>query len=88
MTPAEQIHEKVLQLKQMIDAAHPGIDNWLRDIHTNIHKDESLAQVLSPEEMGIVVRGLEIKAKMKIVDDAVSKKVTKAKLGQLGLDDI
>jgi hypothetical protein len=88
MTPSEQIHEKILQLKTALDTNHPGIENWLRDIHKNLHTDESLVQVCTPEEIGVIVRGLELKAKVRIVDDAVSKKVTKAKLGQLAIDDI
>lgn len=86
MTPAEQIHEKVLRLKEMLDTKHPGMDNWLRDIHTNLHKDESLAQTLSPEEIGLIVRGLEIRAKTKIVEDAVAS--TSKSLKNLTLDSI
>jgi hypothetical protein len=74
MTPAEQIHEKVLQLRQMLDARHPGMENWLRDIHQNLHKDESLVQCLTPEEIGVIVEGLERRAKTKIVEDAVNSK--------------
>ena len=88
MTPAEQIHEKILNLRQMLDTAHPGMENWLRDIHTALHKDESLVQTLSPEEIGVIVRGLEIRTKTKIVDDAVKSKPSKKKLSNLGFDDI
>lgn len=88
MTPAEQIHEKVLQLKALLDQNNPGMENWLRDIHQNMSKDESLAQVLSPAEIGIIVEGLSVRAKTKIVADAVASKPSKAKLGNLSLEDI
>lgn len=88
MTPAEQIHEKILKLKQLLDSQNPGMENWLRDIHQNIHKDESLVQVLTPEETGIIVSGLSIKAKTVIIEEAVAKKISKAKLGNLTLDQI
>lgn len=88
MTPAEQIHEKILKLKEMIDTQNPGMENWLRDIHQNLHKDESLVQVLSPEETGIIVSGLSQKAKTVIIEEAVAKKTSKAKLGQLSIDQI
>lgn len=86
MTPAEQIHEKVLQLKQMLDNKHPGMENWLRDIHQNLHKDESLVQCLTPEEIGVIVSGLESRAKTKIVEDAVKSKPKG--LNNLTLDSI
>lgn len=87
MTPAEQIHEKVLHLKEMLDAQNPGMENWLRDIHTNLHKDESLVQVLTSEEIGIIVTGLERKTKTKIVEDAVKSKV-KGGLKNITIDKI
>lgn len=88
MTPAEQIHEKILKLKELIDTQNPGMEHWLRDIHQNLHKDESLVQVLSPEETGIIVSGLSQKAKTVIIEEAVAKKTSKAKLGQLSIDQI
>lgn len=88
MTPAEQLHEKVLNLKAQMDAQHPGMENWLRDIHNNLHKDEALVQCLTPEEIGVIVTGLSLKAKTKIVEDAVKSKPGKAKLSNLSLDSI
>lgn len=88
MTPAEQIHEKVLNLKEKLDTQNPGMEGYLREIHTNLHKDESLVQCLTPEEIGIIVAGLSQKAKTKIIEDAVSKKVSKKSLGNLTFDDI
>lgn len=87
MTPAEDIHNKILNLKQKLDENNPGMENWLRDIHQNLHKDESLVQCLSAEEMGIIVSGLSIKAKTKIVEETLKSKV-KGGLGNLSLDSI
>lgn len=88
MTPAEEIHNKVLNLKAKLDENNPGMQNWLRDIHQNLHKDEALVQVLSPEEVGIIVTGLSLKAKTVIVEDAVKSKVSNKKLGNLNLEEI
>ena len=88
MTPAEVIQQKVAHIKSLLDSQNPGIENYLRDIHQNLQKDESLVQFLTPEDMGVIVRGLELKAKMKIVEDAVSKKPSKASLSKLSMDDI
>lgn len=88
MTPAEQIHEKILHLKEMLETQNPGMEGWLREIHTNLHKDESLVQVLKPEEIGIIVTGCSVRAKQVIVEEAVKSKSTKAKLSNLNLDDI
>lgn len=88
MTPAEEIHNKVLNLKAKLDENNPGMENWLRDIHNNLHKDESLVQVLSPQEIGIIVSGLSLKAKTVIVEDAVKSKVSNKKLSNLSLDSI
>jgi hypothetical protein len=88
MTPAEQIHEKILHIKLLMDEQHPGLEGWLRDIHSNLKKDESLVQCLTPEEVGQIVAGLSIVTRTKIVKEAVASKSTKAKLGQLSLTDI
>ena len=88
MTPAEQIHEKILNLKKALDEQNPGMENWLRDIHTNLTKDESLVQCLTPEEVALIVTGLSIKAKTKIVDDTVKSKPSKASLSKLTVDDL
>jgi len=87
MTHTEQIHEKVLALKQMLDTKHPGMENWLRDIHQNLQKDENLVQVLTPEEIGVIVSGLSLKAKQVIVSDIVNGKGKKP-ASQLTLDDL
>jgi hypothetical protein len=88
MTPAEQIHEKILKLQELLTTQNPGIDSWLRDIHTNLHKDESLIQYLSPEEIGVIVSGLSIKAKIEIVNEAVKSKSSNKKLSTLTTNDI
>ena len=88
MTPAEQIHEKILRLKQALDEQNPGMENWLRDIHTNLNKDESLVQSLLPDEIALIVQCLSLKAKIKIVDDTVKTKVSKNTLSKLTVDDL
>lgn len=88
MTPAEEIHNKILNLKAKLDENNPGMENWLRDIHNSLHKDEALVQVLTPAEIGIIVQGLSIKAKTVIVEDAVKSKVSNKKLGNLNLEEI
>lgn len=87
MTPAEQIHEKILHLKEMLDNKHPGMENWLRDIHQNLQKDESLVQVLSPEEIGQIVDALSRKAKTFLTTEVASGKAKKP-LSQMTLDDL
>jgi len=56
-------------------------------IHQNLQKDENLVQVLSPEEIGVIVSGLSLKAKQVIVSDIVNGKGKKP-ASQLTLDDL
>lgn len=86
MTP-DELHSKVIELKDMLEKQNPGMEMWLRDIHMNLQKDESLVQVISEEELGIIVRSLEVKAKIKIVSDIKNSK-NKKPLSQLSLDDL
>lgn len=86
MTP-DELHSKVIELKDMLEKQNPGMEMWLRDIHMNLQKDESLVQVISEEELGIIVHSLEVKAKIKIVSDIKNSK-NKKPLSQLSLDDL
>jgi hypothetical protein len=75
-----RIHELHEQLKQ--DA--PGYASLLHTIHRNLQEDPSTVHLLTPERVGIVVRGLTKRAGVVLTKEKLaSKSKTKVGLGDL-----
>lgn len=86
MTPSEQVQEKIAALKAELDKQNPGISSYLRDIHRNLIEDESIVQILTPEEIGVIISGASLLTKTQIVADSIKK--NKSALKNLTLDDL
>ena len=86
MTLGEQIKEQVLQLKNALDTANPGMSTMLRTIHNALRNDPDTVTILTPEERGIIVAGL-MKQTNTVIATAAVKKSTKS-LQKITLDDL
>ena len=80
MTPAEQLKEKVTALQEALLAAHPTMPVLLRDIHQQLKADEEIVTVLSDEEIGIIVNGLQKQTQTVIINSIVKKGAGKKKI--------
>lgn len=83
------LKEKVAALQASILAKHPSLPTLLSEIHKNIKANPEQITLLSEEDIGIIVNGLEIQTKtflMSTVSKPAAAKSSIAKIKQLGLD--
>lgn len=74
MNKGQQIKDAVLQLQDLLLRCHPQMPTLLQQIHTAIRQDEDLAHLLTPEERGIIVRGLKTHKNIVIATATVKSK--------------
>lgn len=92
LSAIDQLANKIADLEKRLQTAAPGYEGLLHSIHTELQKDDALANLLSPEQVGVVVAGL---SKRKGVVIANTDKLGKGnitaggkKLKDLGVDDL
>ena len=54
-----ELQEKIQSLQNALLDRHPSMPTLLREIHTALRKQPENVVILSEEEIGIIVRGLE-----------------------------
>jgi len=86
MTPAEQLQEQIMQLRNALDTSNPGMPTMLRTIHTALRADPANVTLLTPEEVGTVVAGL-MKQTNTVIATAAVKGAGKKKVS-VSLDDL
>jgi pyocin large subunit-like protein len=87
MTPIDQLREKVLTLQNALLTAHPSMPVLLREIHQNLKADEELVTLLTEEEIGVIVNGLQKQTQTTIIA-AITKKGTGKSLKKTTLADL
>lgn len=89
LSNAEQIVNKIEELKTLLQTGAPGYEGLLHTIHVALHKDPDTAHILTEEQIGIIVSGLS-KRKGVIIQAATSKQKTSdgKKLKDITADDI
>ncbi len=95
MTPYEQLQEKVLSLETAIKSRHPTMPTLLQEIWKALKAQPENVTLMTEEEMGILVSGLQVQTNTTLAQSAVkasksaaSNKSVAAKINQLGLDAI
>lgn len=88
MTPIEQLKEKVLSLQNALLTAHPSMPVLLRDIHNNLKADEEIVTLLSEEDIGIIVSGLQKQTQTVIIAATMKKGNGSKSLKKVTLDDL
>lgn len=84
-----ELQEKITSLQAAILDKHPTMPTLLREIHTALRKQPENVVILSEDEIGIIVRGLEIQTNTFLADTvSKSSKSTSAvtKVKKLGAD--
>jgi hypothetical protein len=71
-----KIKERIAELQGAIDEQLPNFKTILKDIHTTLRADPHVVTILEPEEIAVIVGGLEKHADLEIAGDVV-KKATK-----------
>lgn len=83
LSNAEQIINKIGDLQARLQAAAPGYEMLLQQIHIALSKDEEVVHLLSEEQIGIIVAGLAKKKGQVII--AASQKGQGKVLGSSGV---
>jgi len=73
MTPLEQFQSKVLEIQEALLSAHPKLPILLAEIHKTLKADPANVTLLSEDEIGILVQGLEAQTKVEIMATMSSK---------------
>lgn len=83
---ADQIKEKIRQLREKMQQAMPGYEDLLHIIHRNLAQDPDTVQLLTEEEIGVIVAGLQKRSGTFLAEKAATKAVKTGK--KVGLDDL
>ena len=84
-----ELQEKITSLQAAILDKHPTMPTLLREIHTALRKQPENVVILGEDEIGIIVKGLEIQTNTFLADTvSKSSKSTSAvaKVKKLGAD--
>lgn len=84
-----ELQEKIQALQSALLDRHPAMPTLLREIHTALRKQPENVVILSEEDIGIIVRGLEVQTNTFLAETVTkSSKSTSsvAKIKSLGAD--
>jgi len=87
MTPAEQLRESVLSLQASILSNHPQLPVLLRTIHKKLAADPDIVTLLSEEEIGILVSGLD-RMQMNIIATSIASSPAKKSMKSITVADL
>lgn len=87
LSQAEQVSQKIADLKTKLQTAAPGYESMLHIIHVTLSKDENLVQFLSDEEVGVICAGLS-KRKGVILSEQATKSTRGKALSKISADDL
>lgn len=76
----ELVHQKIEELSNALKSAHPSMPILLRTIHSQILKDANIVTLLSAEEIGTIVSGLQIQTNTTISAKVITSKKSTSKL--------
>jgi hypothetical protein len=86
---ASILADKIAELQAALQTAAPSYESLLHTIHVALNKDESLAHLLTEEQVGIICAGLTKKQGIVIAETTAKAKTTSGKsLKNISLDDL
>lgn len=83
-----EIKSKLDELQQALLTAHPTMPSLLREIHKTLKAQPEQVTLMTPEEIAIVVQGLEKQTNSHLAASAMkTTKTKKEALSKMGSDD-
>ena len=76
---------RIHAIEERMKTNDPEISTHLREVHKHLREYEELAHLLSPEDIGILMRGFQKHAGISLVVEQKTKSTKKAKVG---VDDL
>jgi hypothetical protein len=86
LSNSDQIKARIADLQEMLQKQLPGYESLLHTIHRNLSMDPETTQLLSDEEIGVIVAGLSKRTGIFITKVETEKKLKKG--GKITLDDL
>jgi len=83
----QEIKMQMASLQEALLSAHPRMPTLLKEIHGILQKDPACVTIMTEEEIGIIVRGLE-KVTATVLAEAVTSKTPKKSLKSTSVDDL
>ncbi len=83
-TPDHPIHivnARIAAIQERMTKNDPEISTHLREVHKMLREYEELAHLLSPEDIGILMRGFQKHTGISLVVDAPKGRAKKEKIG-------
>lgn len=77
MPEVSALKEKISRLQESLQQALPNYSELLFTIHQGLKKDANLVHLLTPEEVSVIVAGLEKRTAIVISPEVVKKKSLK-----------
>lgn len=84
MPEVSALKEKIARLQESLQQALPDYSGLLFTIHQGLKKDANLVHLLTPQEVSVIVAGLEKRTNIIITPEKIAKKSAKS----LTLEDI
>lgn len=67
LTSTDEIHQRIQELRTLLDESSPGIATHLLKIHGDLGKSPELLHILSEEEIATISQGLQVQANVQII---------------------
>lgn len=77
LTPVDEIHNRIAELKEQLDSSSPAMATHLIKIHQDLGASPELLHILSEEEIATIAKGLQVQSQVQIITakpKAASKK--------------
>ena len=85
-TQVFDVREAIADISSKLLSGHPQLPLLLRKVHSALKQDPDIVTILTNEERAIIIRGLEVQTKVKLVEIATPKKSKSLK--SMTVDDI
>lgn len=84
----DDIRDKLHRMNRMMEENHPGMVNFINQIHEILIKRHDLVAILTDEEIGQIVTGLAVTKDITITKEIVKKASNKRSSKNVTVDDI
>lgn len=86
--PIYKVMDRLDKIQDTMLRNDPELRTHLKEIHKLCKEYEELAHILTPEQIGVLMKGMQKYTAISIVTESAAKKTSSKKLGKLTTDDL
>lgn len=86
--PIHQVMERLRLVEEKMQKADPEIGTHLKEIHKHLRQYEELAHLLTPEQIGVFMRGMQKYTAIVLVTEDQGKKKSSSRSKKPTVDDL